>query len=103
MNASHVIREDSGTITIAASAVADIVARSVEEVDGARVHRRRRGLEIDVGNGHARVSVELTARYGEPLPDLAHAVQQRVAERLRSMCGLGVDAIDVCIEELEGA
>lgn len=103
MTDTYVIQEQSGTITLAPAVLAAVVARSVEDVDGARVHRRRRGLEIDVDDGRARVSLELTVRYGEVLPEVAGAVQRRVGDALASMCGLGVDAIDVSVEELERA
>jgi uncharacterized alkaline shock family protein YloU len=98
---AHVIEHESGTITFTPGVLADVVARSAEEVDGARLHRRRRGLEIDVSDGRARVALELSVRYGEVLPEVAGAVQRRVAEGLSSMCGLDVDAVDVSVEELE--
>ena len=49
------------------------------EVDGVQVRRGRRRLEIDVALGEARVRLELTARYGTVLPEVARAVQERVA------------------------
>ena len=101
MAEAHVIQEESGTITLTPGVLAEVVARSAEEVEGARLHRRRRGLEIDVGDGRARVTLELAVRYGEVLPEVAGAVQRRVADRLSSICGLDVDAVDVSIEELE--
>ena len=101
MTDTHVIQEQSGTITLAPAVLAAVVARSAEDVDGARVHRRRRGLEIDVDDGRVRVTLELTVRYGEVLPEVAGAVQRRVADALSSMCGLDVGAIDVSVEELE--
>jgi uncharacterized alkaline shock family protein YloU len=98
---THVIQEQSGTITLTPAALAQVVVRSAEEVDGARLHRPRRGLEIDVSDGRARVTLELSVRYGEVLPEVAGAVQRSVADGLSSMCGLDVDAIDVSVEELE--
>lgn len=103
MAETHVIEEESGTITVTTGVLAEIVARSAEEIDGARLHRRRRALEIDVSDGHARVTLELAVRYGEVLPEVAGAVQRRVADGLSSMCGLDVDAVDVSVEELERA
>jgi uncharacterized alkaline shock family protein YloU len=48
-----------------------------------------------------RVELELAARYGAVLPELARAVQDRVAEALRSSAGLTVERVDVAIEELD--
>jgi uncharacterized alkaline shock family protein YloU len=56
-----------------------------------------------VEDGRARVTVELAVRYGLVLPDVAHEVQRRVGESLRGMCGLQASAVDVAIEELDGA
>ena len=56
---------------------------------------------MDVDGGRAAVSLELAVRHGVVLPDLAHAVQERVAAALGTMCGLDVDRVDLAIEELE--
>jgi uncharacterized alkaline shock family protein YloU len=65
------------------------------------VRRPRRGLEIELADGHARVELELAARIGLVLPDVAREVQERVTGALETMCGLVVDAVDVSVEELE--
>jgi uncharacterized alkaline shock family protein YloU len=96
-----VIREPAGTISIPPGTLAQIVQSAAESVDGARVRRPRRTLELDVDDdGRARVALELRVRYGVVLPQLARSVQERVAEALSAMCALEVDAVDVAIEEL---
>ncbi len=75
--------------------------QAAELADGVRVRRPRRGVEIEVADGHARVELELAARYGAVLPELGREVQQRVAGALEGMCGLVVDAVDLSVEELE--
>ena len=65
------------------------------------MRRPRRGLEIELENGHARVELELAARFGLVLPDVAREVQERVSGALERMCGLVVDTVDVSVEELE--
>ena len=102
MSDGHVLREDGGSIEVTAGALAQIVQRAVESVDGARVRRPRRGLDLRLEDGRARVELELAVRYGIVLPDLARDVQERVAEALSSMVDLDVEAVDVSIEELEG-
>ena len=81
-------------LTITDAALAQIVVGAAEQVDGARV-RRRRGVEPQDG----RVSLSLAARYGTVLPQLARDVQARVADALEEMCDLRV-SVDVSIEEL---
>jgi uncharacterized alkaline shock family protein YloU len=90
-----------GTITITPAALTQVVVRAAEGTAGAHVRRPRRGLEIELEDGHARVELELAARFGLVLPDLARDVQERVSGALEGMCGLVVDAVDVSVEELE--
>lgn len=98
---SYVVPGDRGAITVTASALTELVVRAAESVSGAEVRRGRRRLEIDVADGHARVRLELSARYGVALPRLARDVQERVADALTSMCRVEVDAVDVSVEAVE--
>jgi len=97
---SFVLEERGGTITIPAPVLASLVVQAAEEIDGVRVRRGRRRLEIDVGEA-GTVRLELAARYGVVLPDAARLVQRRVAEALATMCGVTFEAIDVSVEEVE--
>jgi uncharacterized alkaline shock family protein YloU len=98
---AYVVEAQAGTIRIEADALAGLVVTAAEQVDGARVRRPRRGLDVEIDGGRARVSVELAARYGAVLPELATAVQRSVAAALTGSAGLTVESVDVAIEELE--
>ena len=98
---AHVVKSAHGEVRIEGDALAGLVLAAVALVDGARARRPRRGLEIDVSDGTVRVELELAARYGAVLPELARAVQDRVAEALRTSAGLHVERVDVAIEELD--
>jgi uncharacterized alkaline shock family protein YloU len=98
---SFVLQEPHGTITITPAALAGLVASAAETVDGVQVRRGRRRLDVDVAEGSARVRLELTARYGTVLPELARDVQEQVAEALTAMCRVEVKAVDVSVEEVE--
>ena len=98
---SYVLLEDDGTITVADAAMAQIVVQATESVDGARVRRARRKLEVEVEGHCARVELELAVAYGKVLPDVAREVQEQVTDALTSMCGLDVAAVDVTVEELD--
>jgi uncharacterized alkaline shock family protein YloU len=100
--AGHVIPGAGGAITIEPDALAGLVLAAVERVDGARVRRPRRGLDVAVENGTARIALELAARFGSVLPELARQVQANVAEAVSGSAGLAVAAVDVSIEELDG-
>ena len=99
MSLSH--RTSHGTITVPDSVLAQIVRRAAESASGARVRRPRRGLDIDLDGSRAVVSLDLAARYGTTLPDLARDVQSRIIESLRGMCELDVVRVDLTIEELD--
>lgn len=92
---------DGGTVTITDAALNQIVVQSAETVEGARVRRARRRVEIEIGKTGAHVQLELAVAYGRVLPDVAREVQERVAAALGTMCGVHVDAVDVAIEELD--
>jgi uncharacterized alkaline shock family protein YloU len=102
MSDDHTITRDEGTVTVTAGVLSHVVAAAAESVDGARVRRPRRGLEVDVDGGSVRVELELAVRYGEVLPDVAGEVQRRVDRALRDMVGLETTSIDVSVEELDG-
>ncbi len=85
-------------VSISESAFQQLVARAVEQVEGARLRKPRKGVELADG----RIELVLTARFGVVLPDLARAVQRGVTEAVETMCGLKVAGVDVTIEELEG-
>ena len=98
----HTIHGPAGTIRIDGSALSALVIAAAELVDGARVPRPRRGLDVVVTDGKAHVELELAATYGTVLPGLGRAVQANVAGVLRDSAGLVVEGVDVSIEELDG-
>jgi uncharacterized alkaline shock family protein YloU len=98
---SYVVEEGAGTITVTPAALAELVVKAAETVDGARVRRGRRRLDVDLSNGDARVRLELVARYGTVLPAVAREVQAKVSEALGRMCAVPVAAVDVAVEEVE--
>jgi uncharacterized alkaline shock family protein YloU len=88
-------------VKISEGALVQIVVRAAEGVDGVRVRRARRKVEIEIEGGRARVDLELAIAYGRVIPDVAREVQRAVAGLLERMCGVKVDAVDVAVEELD--
>ena len=97
-----VIERPEGTITVSAAALAQLVQAAAERVDGVRVRRRRRGLDVDLNDGGGRVHLALAVRRGEVLPVLARAVQEEVAAAVARACELELEAVDVSVEEVDG-
>lgn len=100
MSADYVLREPGGTVTVTAVAIAGLVARAAETVAGAHIHRPKRGLEVELAAGRARVSLELAADLGTVLPELGRAVQDAVAAALHRSCGIVAESVEVSIHEL---
>ena len=98
---AYVVKNTGGSIRIEGDALAGLVVAAAERVDGARVRRPKRGLDVAVADGGVRVELELAARYGVALQGLARDVQTGVATALGEAAGLRVAAVDVSIEELE--
>jgi uncharacterized alkaline shock family protein YloU len=98
---SHSLEGPHGSIRIEGDALAGLVVAAVQQVDGVRARRPRRGLDVAVEDGRVRVEVELAARYGGVLPELARAVQTSVGDALRRSTGLDVERVDVAVEELD--
>lgn len=95
-----VFRGPTGSITVTAGALTRLVAHAAQGVDGARVRRPKRAVEVTWGEGRASISLGLSARHGVALPVLARAVQQRVADAVAAVSGLEVDRVDVEIDEV---
>lgn len=100
MSTDHVLVHRSGKVTVTGAAIAGLVARAAETVPGAHVRRPKRGLDVELAGGRARVSLELAADRGMVLPALGRAVQAAVAAALSRSCGIAVETVDVSIDEL---
>ena len=89
-----------GSITLTAAALNDLVATAARSVEGVRLRRPRRAVEVRHADGGASVSLELVAAPDEPLGELARAVQERVGRALAEVSGLEVERVDVEIAEI---
>jgi uncharacterized alkaline shock family protein YloU len=95
-----VFRRREGAITVTAGALTRLVAHAAQGVDGARVRRPKRAVEVTWGEGRASISLGLSARHGVALPVLARAVQERVTDAVAAVSGLEVERVDVEIDEV---
>jgi uncharacterized alkaline shock family protein YloU len=95
-----VFRGPEGSITVTTGALTRLVAHAAQTVDGARVRRPKRAVEVTWEEGRASVSVGLSARHGVSLPELARSVQERVAGAVAGVSGLEVERVDIEIDEI---
>jgi uncharacterized alkaline shock family protein YloU len=94
-----VARTALGRIAVERKALARLVQAAAEGVDGARVVRVRRTLQVAVAeDGTVSVELALSASHGAVLPELARRVQERVADVLRATLGAAGVRVDVTVE-----
>ncbi len=97
-----VARTPLGRITVERKVLAGLVYDAAEGVDGARIVRARRMLQITVAeDGAASVGLALSAPHGAVLPELGRRVQERVADVLRAALDVAIAHVDVTIEEID--
>lgn len=109
-----------GKTTIANGVVAKIVGIAAREIDGVkdvvnvgagatlsglatRVTRgdtRSQGVSVEVGEREAAASVNIVAYYGVSIPQLADAIRRNIIDRVESMTGLSVVAVDIAVIDL---
>ena len=97
------VQDDAGSVRLSEAALTEIVRRAVSSVDGARLRKGRRRLGVELEEGRARAELQLAVAYGRVLPEVATAVQERVADALARMCDIEVEAVHVTVEELDRA
>ena len=98
---SIILDERLGVVTVPGGTLTALVVAAAQRVNGARVRRPRRDVDVHIDGTRVHVGLALSARYGVVLPELAHDVQLSVAAALSEMCGVEVTAVDVTVEEVE--
>lgn len=100
---------DRGRTAIAPKAVERLAVGATREVDaGTSVRRGLTGLlggrlpraDAVVAGATSRVSVEVAAVWPESLPELALRVREHVRERVATLSGMDVTAVDVTVAEV---
>lgn len=97
------VQEAGGSVRVSEAALTEIVRRAVASVDGVRLRKGRRRIGVEIQDGRARAELQLLVAYGRVLPEVAAAVQERVADALIRMFEIEVEAVDVTVEQLERA
>ena len=85
-----------GRIEVAGAALASLVARSAEAVDGVHVRSRRR-LNVAVDGSAVRVEIGVESAVGAQLGDVGESVQHSVARAVTATTGLPTQ-VDVTFE-----
>ena len=109
-----------GKTVIADSVVAKIAGAAAREIEGvhdlvplgagasiagfagrlARSDQRSTGVNVEVGQREAAVDLNVRLDYGVNIPQVAEAVRQNIAERVRGMTGLIVKEVNINAADL---
>jgi uncharacterized alkaline shock family protein YloU len=86
---------------ISPEVVARYAADAAREVDGVAgiVEGVRKGIRVEEGE----VELHLALRWGVSIPAVGSAVQERVADYLERMADTRPAAVNVVVEEIDGA
>ena len=85
-----------GQASISTEIIARYAADAAAEVDGVRALTGRRSVRVD----GQRVELHVCLEWGESIPDVGRAVQERVREYLGRMADLRPEAVDVVVDEV---
>jgi uncharacterized alkaline shock family protein YloU len=91
-----VLERPLGRVELTAAALASLVARSAEMVEGVRLRSRRR-LSVIVGATAVHVEIGVEAAVGAQLGDVGTSVQHSVARAVTATTGLPTQ-VDVTFE-----
>ena len=95
-----------GQASISTDILARYAADAAREVIGVRgltespIPGRRGGVRVSGDDGGTRVELHLAVDWGASIPELGHAVQQRVREYLLQMADVTAASVDVVVEEI---
>jgi uncharacterized alkaline shock family protein YloU len=113
------LETEKGTTTIAEVVVTKVAGIAAREVGG--VHRlggavaraigavtqrlqvsdsSTQGVNVEVLESDARVSISVIIDYGESIPDVAQAIRDNVVRRIEGTTGLHVSAVDIAVTDL---
>ncbi len=101
--------EERGRTTVADKVVERIASIATSEIEGATDKRSgvlravRAGLpraEAVVAGGTSRIKVEVAATWPTPLSRVAGQVRDHVAERITTLTGMTVAAVDVTVADV---
>jgi uncharacterized alkaline shock family protein YloU len=117
------LKSERGNTTISntvVSQIAGIAAQEVEKVQmgggtsqavggllqsvtggSSSVGNYSRGVTVEVGEEETVVDLTMTVEYGQSIPQLAEAVRRNVINRVESLAGLRVNAVNIVVSDVQ--
>lgn len=88
-------KEVDGVVGMASGIVGNITATVLGKKDSAR------GIDVDVKDGAATITLHVKVRYGVKIPEVAWKVQENVKTIVESVTGIPVDKVNISVESIE--
>jgi uncharacterized alkaline shock family protein YloU len=58
------------------------------------------GVDVEVTESDARVSLSVVIDYGESIPEVAQSIRDNIVRRIEATTGLHVSAVDIVVTDL---
>src|SRR5262245_60191809 len=108
---------DSGILTVNRKVVKAVIHRVASDVPGViqlggdsiwkkffrwlHLKPRPRGIELELADGEAAMTLTLVVRMGARVPEIAHEVRRRVKRSLKEQLGIDVRTVNVNITSVK--
>ncbi len=106
---------DAGGVTISDSVVVKITLEALKGIEGIAAlgggaggvlssimgDKASSGVSVDVREGSVDIDISLSVLYGHNVPAVAEAVRASVKEKVESLTGLAVRAVNVLVTDVE--
>lgn len=91
-------REVPGVHALAAQGAGEALAGLTQRITGSDL--RSYGVNVEVGEREAIVSLRMTVDYGVSIPQVAEAVRRNIINRIQAMTGLLVKEVNIDVIDL---
>jgi uncharacterized alkaline shock family protein YloU len=119
LNKESQVVQDQGLLTVNRKVVKAVIHRVASDVPGVvqlggdsiwkklfkwlNMKPRPRGIELELADGEAAMTLTLVVRMGARVPEIAAEVRRRVKRALKEQLGIDVRTVNVNITSVKGA
>ncbi|PZS00411.1 MAG: Asp23/Gls24 family envelope stress response protein, partial [Chloroflexi bacterium] len=98
--AAAACQEVGGIHDMGAKGVGGAVAEAFGAMTGGSDQQSTKGVSVEVGEREAIVNVNLIVDYGARIPQIVEALRKNVSDRLLTLTGLSVRAVNVEVSDV---
>jgi uncharacterized alkaline shock family protein YloU len=79
----------------------DSMLRRITDAVGSDQRSKGSGIEVEAGKKEAIFDLEISVRYGRPIPEIVSEVRRRIAEVIAMQVGLRAKEINITVSNIE--